>query len=196
MAAHSAAPRPSSGYAPKPATAALRFLRPHAGAGRRRALTARLGTEAMEPIESSSTSRSPSSANTSAPIARRLPRLVRPRRPRNQARHGRRPGAGPRHDGAWCQGPRSQHRHPGRTCELPDPRHEPDVLFAGDENPFWKLRKTFRVPVVKLLEEEARERTAEEMKRLLYVALTRARHRLYIAGHWQQARPRQETWYR
>jgi ATP-dependent helicase/nuclease subunit A len=33
------------------------------------------------------------------------------------------------------------------------------------------------------------------MKRLLYVALTRARHRLYIAGHCSKAEPDPKTWY-
>ncbi|MET0481611.1 MAG: 3'-5' exonuclease, partial [Aestuariivirgaceae bacterium] len=82
------------------------------------------------------------------------------------------------------------------TCDLPHPAQEPSILFAGlHEIPFWKLRKPFRVPVITALEEEARGRTAEEMKRLLYVALTRARHRLYIAGHCSKAEPDPKTWY-
>jgi ATP-dependent helicase/nuclease subunit A len=82
------------------------------------------------------------------------------------------------------------------TCDLPHQAQEPSILFAGDQGiPFWKLRKIFRVPLIDLLEEEARGRTSEEMKRLLYVALTRARHRLYIAGHCSKAEPDSKTWY-
>ena len=157
-------------------------------AGARRALTARLGTEAIEPIDEFLNLALAFEANTSAPtlagflgwFGRADPEIKRDMdAAQGQVRvmtvHG-------------AKGLEANIVILADTCDLPGPRHEPEVLFAGDHKiPFWKLRKMFRVPVVKLLEEEARQRIAEEMKRLLYVALTRARHRLYIAGHGSKA---------
>jgi ATP-dependent helicase/nuclease subunit A len=165
-------------------------------AGARRALTARLGTEAIEPIDEFLNLALAFEANTSAPtlagflgwFGRADPEIKRDMdAAQGQVRvmtvHG-------------AKGLEANIVILADTCDLPGPRQEPEVLFAGDHKiPFWKLRKMFRVPVVKLLEEEARQRTAEEMKRLLYVALTRARHRLYIAGHGSKPEPDCKTWY-
>jgi ATP-dependent helicase/nuclease subunit A len=164
--------------------------------GARQALNARLGTEAMEPIDEFLNLALAYEANASAPtlagflgwFGRADPEIKRDMdTAQGQVRvmtvHG-------------AKGLEANIVILADTCDLPDPRHEPAVLFAGeDEIPFWKLTKPFRVPVIRTLEEEARRRTAEEMKRLLYVALTRARHRLYIAGHCSKAEPDGKTWY-
>jgi ATP-dependent helicase/nuclease subunit A len=165
-------------------------------AGARQALNARLGAEAMEPIDEFLNLALAYEANTSAPtlagflgwFGRADPEIKRDMdTAQGQVRvmtvHG-------------AKGLEANIVILADTCDLPDPRHEPAVLFAGeDEIPFWKLTKAFRVPVIRTLEDEARRRTAEEMKRLLYVALTRARHRLYIAGHCSKTEPDAKTWY-
>jgi ATP-dependent helicase/nuclease subunit A len=164
--------------------------------GARQALTARLGTEAMEPIDEFLNLALAFEANTSAPtlaaflgwFGRADPEIKRDMdaaagQVRVMTVHG-------------AKGLEANIVILADTCDLPDSRHEPAVLFAGEhEIPFWKLRKAFRVPVIKALEDEARQRTAEELKRLLYVALTRARHRLYIAGHCTKAELDSKTWY-
>jgi ATP-dependent helicase/nuclease subunit A len=164
--------------------------------GARQRLMARLGTEAMEPIDEFLNLALAFEANASAPtlagflgwFGRAEPEIKRDMdaahgQVRVMTVHG-------------AKGLEANIVILADTCDLPDPRHEPSILFAGDQGiPLWKLRKTFRVPLIDLLEEEARGRTAGEMKRLLYVALTRARHRLYIAGHCSKAEPDPRTWY-
>ncbi len=164
--------------------------------GARRSLMARLGTEAMEPIEEFLNLALAFEASTAAPTLagflgwfdRAEPEIKRDMdashgQVRVMTVHG-------------AKGLEANIVILADTCDLPVHRHEPSILFAGpQEIPFWKLRKPFRVPLVTALEEEARGRMAEEMKRLLYVALTRARHRLYIAGHCSKAEPDPKTWY-
>jgi ATP-dependent helicase/nuclease subunit A len=164
--------------------------------GARRSLMARLGTEAMEPIDEFLNLALAFESNTATPTLagflgwfdRAVPEIKRDMdaahgQVRVMTVHG-------------AKGLEANIVILADTCDLPDQRHEPSILFAGpQEIPFWKLRKPYRVPVITALVEEARGRTTEEMKRLLYVALTRARHRLYIAGHCSKAEPDPKTWY-
>jgi ATP-dependent helicase/nuclease subunit A len=76
-------------------------------------------------------------------------------------------------------GPRGQPR-PGRLLWG---AAEPD----GPELPFWRAAKQDREGLTERLATEAELREQEERQRLLYVALTRARDRLYVTG-WQSRR--------
>jgi ATP-dependent helicase/nuclease subunit A len=164
--------------------------------GARRSLMARLGTEAMEPIDEflnlalafESSTAAPTLAGFLGWFDRAEPEIKRDMdashgQVRVMTVHG-------------AKGLEANIVILADTCDLPHQAQQSSILFAGaQEIPFWKLRKSFWVPVITALEEEARGRRNEEMKRLLYVALTRARHRLYIAGHCSKAEPDPKTWY-
>ncbi|MBR0648019.1 3'-5' exonuclease, partial [Plastoroseomonas hellenica] len=64
----------------------------------------------------------------------------------------------------------------------------------GTPLPFWAPNTGFHVPPYRALLDAAKEATARESHRLLYVALTRAEDRLVIAG-WQKKRRPEGCWY-
>lgn len=73
------------------------------------------------------------------------------------------------------------------TCGAPSSRHDPSifVLDAGPSDAIaiaWSPRKASDCAAVALARENMRRAGQEEYRRLLYVALTRAEERLYIAG--------------
>jgi ATP-dependent helicase/nuclease subunit A len=79
------------------------------------------------------------------------------------------------------------------TCSAPSAQHDPK-LFAlpGDSGPIiaWSPRKDLDPPQIEAARAKARESAQDEYRRLLYVALTRAEERLYIAGfHGMRAPP-------
>ncbi len=61
------------------------------------------------------------------------------------------------------------------------------LWHQGLELPFWRAPKAERDPLTEEAARNEADRLAEERSRLLYVALTRARDRLYVAG-WQSKR--------
>jgi ATP-dependent helicase/nuclease subunit A len=82
------------------------------------------------------------------------------------------------------------------TCTVPDPRVDPMLLWA-DEGPavVWPARRADEAAPCGDLREEARRRIDGEYRRLLYVAMTRARDRLYVGG-WESKRGRDAgCWY-
>ncbi|HMU52623.1 MAG TPA: double-strand break repair helicase AddA [Geminicoccaceae bacterium] len=57
------------------------------------------------------------------------------------------------------------------------------ILWRPDDGlPFWRAPKAERDPVTQAVEDLRQRAEAEERRRLLYVALTRARDRLYVTG--------------
>jgi len=62
--------------------------------------------------------------------------------------------------------------------------------------PLWSPRKEFDAPVYARAQEAAAVRQMEEYRRLLYVALTRAEDRLYIAGYHGARKPKDGCWYK
>jgi ATP-dependent helicase/nuclease subunit A len=74
-------------------------------------------------------------------------------------------------------------------------------LFALDGGPgtdpilAWSPRKADDCPEVAVAREKSREASDEEYRRLLYVALTRAEERLYIAGFYGVRAPPPGCWY-
>jgi ATP-dependent helicase/nuclease subunit A len=82
------------------------------------------------------------------------------------------------------------------TASVPRVQDMPNVLWSPDNIPLYSARRPSS-GIAKSLWEEARRKQMEEYRRLLYVALTRAGNRLYIAG-WES--PRKEltqdvSWY-
>jgi len=90
------------------------------------------------------------------------------------------------------------------TCDLPKPREEEGLLWqegSGNQPPslLWPPRQEFDVPQSTTLRQSRQGAQREEYRRLLYVALTRAKDRLVIAGYLnrQTAKngPKPESWY-
>ena len=82
---------------------------------------------------------------------------------------------------------------------LPDttskPRVSPAMLWDGDM-PLWPPRSSYRDTVCDEVLEDLKRRTAEEYRRLLYVAMTRAEDRLHICGSEGKRAPVEDCWYR
>jgi ATP-dependent helicase/nuclease subunit A len=85
------------------------------------------------------------------------------------------------------------------TCGAPSARHDPKLFLLGEENAdaalAWSSGKTRDAAAVLAAREALRENAREEYQRLLYVALTRAEERLYVAGYHGQTAPAPGCWY-
>ena len=83
------------------------------------------------------------------------------------------------------------------TCALPNARHDPALLALPTEPQLllWPVRKKDEDELSALAREAHRKAQAEEYRRLLYVAMTRARDRLYVCGYRGEAEPSPECWY-
>lgn len=68
------------------------------------------------------------------------------------------------------------------TCSVPDAKFDPVLLFS-DGMPLWPVRKANDEALASVARERARALQMEEYRRLLYVAMTRAKDRLYVAGY-------------
>jgi ATP-dependent helicase/nuclease subunit A len=75
------------------------------------------------------------------------------------------------------------------TCDPPTGAHDPAILFAaspdgdsGERIPLWRLKKSLETPGIVALRAAQQMRDRQEYNRLLYVAMTRARDRLYVGG--------------
>ncbi|MBM3519075.1 MAG: double-strand break repair helicase AddA, partial [Alphaproteobacteria bacterium] len=82
------------------------------------------------------------------------------------------------------------------TCAVPDGTKEERLVWPGeDAPPLWTRAKADETPCTKELRAASRARLMNEYRRLLYVAMTRARDRLYVAGY-ETKRPRSgDCWY-
>ena len=81
------------------------------------------------------------------------------------------------------------------TCTTPQHgRFDRDLLQAG-ETPLWKIERERDEAVRGKARQLAREERMREYRRLLYVALTRARDRLYICGYEGREARKHDSWY-
>ena len=91
------------------------------------------------------------------------------------------------------------------TCSVPSASLEPTIfdldagtdLNAGTDLPpvlVWSPQKADDPAPVAAVRQRARQATMREYRRLLYVALTRAEERLYIAGFFKAAKPAPDCW--
>ena len=88
------------------------------------------------------------------------------------------------------------------TCTLPGERMDPHIHWAGpgdsdggDEFVLWRPSKRDEEKISADLHERARLEIEQEYRRLLYVAMTRARDRLYVCG-WHTGKNRKDgCWY-
>ena len=84
------------------------------------------------------------------------------------------------------------------TCGSPSGRHDPKIFALGadgDSALAWSLKSETDSEAVKLERKKLREAAQNEHRRLLYVAMTRAEERLYIAGYEGQRGRAGGCWY-
>jgi ATP-dependent helicase/nuclease subunit A len=82
------------------------------------------------------------------------------------------------------------------TCGVPDGRNDSKLLWSDGPVPLalWPIRSANDDPCCAAARETAREARAREYRRLLYVAATRARDRLYVCG-WHAMKRSPQSWY-
>ncbi|MBT4889042.1 MAG: double-strand break repair helicase AddA, partial [Rhodospirillales bacterium] len=79
------------------------------------------------------------------------------------------------------------------TCSAPDGRMSDKVLWGEDKTlPLWPGIRENETEACSALRDDLKEAELEEYRRLLYVAMTRARDRLYITG-WERKNPAKEA---
>jgi ATP-dependent helicase/nuclease subunit A len=87
------------------------------------------------------------------------------------------------------------HDHNKGRVRLLWPEENVDGRAAGLDVPLWSPRQEFDADIYHRLREAAAEKQMEEYRRLLYVALTRAEDRLYVAGFRGKHAPKDGCWY-
>ncbi|MGH6840672.1 MAG: UvrD-helicase domain-containing protein, partial [Methylocella sp.] len=85
------------------------------------------------------------------------------------------------------------------TCGMPSPRHDPKIFplktkVPGEQTIGWSPEKDLDCESIADARKRTREAVMEEYRRLLYVALTRAEERLYVAGFHGPKRPDPGCW--
>ena len=75
------------------------------------------------------------------------------------------------------------------------PRTGSEILWA-EGVPLWPPTQAQANELCRTLREEAKRRDADEYRRLLYVAMTRAEDRLYVCGWHGVQRPADDCWYK
>jgi ATP-dependent helicase/nuclease subunit A len=81
------------------------------------------------------------------------------------------------------------------TCMTPRHGMLDKNLLDAEKTPLWKLEKKRDDPVRRAARDIGVDERMKEYRRLLYVALTRARDRLYICGHDGRNRRETDCWY-
>ncbi|HUE45915.1 MAG TPA: double-strand break repair helicase AddA [Aestuariivirgaceae bacterium] len=86
------------------------------------------------------------------------------------------------------------------TCDPPTAKNDPAILFASDgpedeRIPLWRLKKNVETSGIVALREAQQKRDRQEYNRLLYVAMTRVRDRLYVGGCQTGKDLKEGCWY-
>jgi ATP-dependent helicase/nuclease subunit A len=81
------------------------------------------------------------------------------------------------------------------TTALPEPPSRKGQLLYQDDSVLFPLPEADAPDIVKRAKAKAEEETRKEHRRLLYVALTRARDRLYVCGFESKKGVKEGSWY-
>lgn len=83
------------------------------------------------------------------------------------------------------------------TTGAPGPSHDPGLIALPTEPPLllWPVRKRDEDMATSAARDLHGRAQTEEYRRLLYVAMTRARDRLYVAGYQGKRKPAEDCWY-
>jgi ATP-dependent helicase/nuclease subunit A len=82
------------------------------------------------------------------------------------------------------------------TTGLPEMPWKKGQLLYTDDGVLFPLPDTEAPEAVKAAKRQVEAEIFKEHRRLLYVALTRARDRLYVCGFQNKTAPREQSWYR
>jgi len=85
------------------------------------------------------------------------------------------------------------------TCSVPGGQHDPKLIATdadGDGLLLFPGRKANDDPVAGAARDRLRVEAMNEYRRLLYVAMTRAKDRLYISGYEGSREPSPDCWYK
>ncbi|MCE7998172.1 MAG: double-strand break repair helicase AddA [Rhodobiaceae bacterium] len=85
------------------------------------------------------------------------------------------------------------------TCSVPGGQHDPKLIPAGPESEGLLLfpgRKVNDDPVAASARDRLRTEAMNEYRRLLYVAMTRAKDRLYVSGYEGSRESSPDCWYK
>ncbi len=172
--------------------------------GGRRALLARLGPDAADPIEEFLTLAAAEEGRGVADLTAFLDRLQRSPPTINRNMEGsERAGGEVRimtvHGAKGLEAPIVILPD---TCTMPDAKQDPKLLIESDtedDDPpalFWPQSKADDPQPAAALRERLAEKREAEYRRLLYVAMTRAEDRLYVMGYTGKRNTRPEAcWY-
>ncbi len=86
------------------------------------------------------------------------------------------------------------------TTTPPDDRKNSSLMFvdAGPDRPglpLWRLSRLSQSPVIETWKGAVKDTALEEYRRLLYVAMTRARDELYVCGCQNRNKLSEDSWY-
>ncbi len=86
------------------------------------------------------------------------------------------------------------------TVSLPDGRKQSPLMMieagrTGAKLPLWRLPKRFESPGIAAVKSVLKDDSSHEYRRLLYVAMTRARDELYVCGYRGRNNPAADCWY-
>ncbi len=82
------------------------------------------------------------------------------------------------------------------ACSVPASQTDDKIRWLDDpEIPIWPGYSDNETEALKAIKETRREATFEEYRRLLYVALTRAKDRLYVTGFTNKKSVKEPSWY-
>jgi ATP-dependent helicase/nuclease subunit A len=81
------------------------------------------------------------------------------------------------------------------TTGMPDHKNDPKILWSDTDVPMWSRGSRHDTDASGAARTAHRQSTQDEYRRLLYVALTRARDRLVICGWRGQTEPDPACWY-
>lgn len=81
------------------------------------------------------------------------------------------------------------------ACTVPAAQNEDRIGWIDDQLPLWPAHSGNATHLTEELKAQARAETLAEYRRLLYVALTRAKDRLYIAGYTSKRGGSDLTWH-
>ncbi len=83
------------------------------------------------------------------------------------------------------------------ACSVPAAQTDDKISWFGDQQiPIWPVVSDNHTSALKALKEERRQATIEEYRRLLYVAMTRAKDQLYVTGFTGKgSATKEKSWY-
>ncbi|MBO6519427.1 MAG: double-strand break repair helicase AddA [Rhodospirillales bacterium] len=82
------------------------------------------------------------------------------------------------------------------ACSVPAPQTDDKIRWLDDDDlPVWPGYAGNETEALQAIKQRKRDEALQEYRRLLYVALTRAKDRLYVTGFTNKKQTRESSWY-